>query len=174
LNYQICIDTLNLEKSIFREIDKLSVIGKFDFYLRTRFRNKKIERGISYVQGIQELKKLRDLFVHPKKYKLTWSPGENGEYTGQSEATPIFDISKNPNLWYSEDAIKTMRGVHDFLGYFFKTLCKFSATKVSGLLFSEDYTPDIENTLIPYLDRSVKFDLKDMNIDISYVKLGWH
>ena len=76
----ICIETLNLENSIYREIDKLSIIGKFDFFLRTNFRNKKIDRGIKYVQGIQELKKLRDSFVHPKKHKVIWTDIGNNEY----------------------------------------------------------------------------------------------
>jgi hypothetical protein len=41
----ICIESLDLEPSVFKEIDKLAPIAKFDFFLRTNFRGKKFHRA---------------------------------------------------------------------------------------------------------------------------------
>ena len=63
----ICIESLQLEAGVFKEIDKLAPLAKFDFFLRTSFRDRKLSSGVLSVQKAQELKRLRDAFVHPKK-----------------------------------------------------------------------------------------------------------
>lgn len=169
----ICIETLDLERSIFQEIDKLSVIGKFDYYLRATFKNKKISRGVAVVQGLQEMKKLRDAFVHPKKQKIVWVHSSEDAATAEREETPILKIAVNSNFWYSADAAIAMRGTHDFLNYFFSDCCRYTKKKVSTLLFSEDAVPNENNLIVPYFSKGTKEQLNKWDINLSYVKLGW-
>ncbi|WP_018986486.1 hypothetical protein [Methylophilus methylotrophus] len=49
-----CIESLNLEKTVHGEIDRLPVLGKFDFYLRMRFKNRNLERGTHQIEWIKE------------------------------------------------------------------------------------------------------------------------
>lgn len=169
----ICVETLALERSIFQEIDKLSVIGKFDFYLRANFSNRKIDRGIVAIQGLQEIKRLRDAFVHPKKQKVIWVHTSEDEATAEREETPILKVAVNSNFWHSDDAVAVMRGTHLFLKYFFEECCRYSKRKVASLLFSEDAVPEEENLIVPYLHKGTRAKLEEWGADLSYVKLGW-
>ncbi|WP_157384739.1 hypothetical protein [Thauera sp. 27] len=169
----ICVETLDLERSIFQEIDKLSVLGKFDFFLRTTFRNRKIDRGISVVQGLQEIKKLRDGYVHPKKQKVIWVHSSEDEATAEREESLLLKIATNSNFWHTADAVAVMRGTHDFLYYFFHDCCRYSKKKVASLLFSEEVVPDEESLTIPYLHKATRDLLNEWNVNVSYVKLGW-
>ena len=170
----ICIESLKLENSIFNDIDKLSPIGKFDFFLRVNFKDKKINKGVKVVQALQELKKLRDKFVHPKKTKVFWSKSQEDEDTfdGISEKTPILQISVNPDLWYQDDAIKAMNGVHSFMAYFFKELCRFSQKKVTSMLFAEDEEIPDSDPLVFYYDKEFHRNLKRWKINTSYFRIG--
>ena len=168
----ICIETLDLERSVFNEIDKFSVLGKFDYFLRVSFRNKKIDRGIKEVEGITELKRLRDGYVHMKPHKIEMEIiGDSG--SGQFETTNLLGIPKNPQGWDQTSAISVMAAVHDFLKYFFKEKCKYSAYKVSSLLFSEAKIPGSEGVGIPLLYKTTRTELKNLGIDISYFKVMW-
>jgi hypothetical protein len=167
-----CIETLNLEGSMFNEIDKLPVIAKFDFFLRTNFRNKKLDRGITEVQGIQELKKLRDDFVHMKSHKTeTRRIGRTGTTTFNT--TPLLEIAKNPVAWDDEAATRAMRAVHSFLCYFFRKKCNYGPSKVTSILFSESKLPGDDNYGIPVLHKATRRNLLELGIDIKYMKFTW-
>lgn len=168
----ICIETLDLERSVFNEIDKFSVLGKFDYFLRVSFRNKKIDRGIKEVEGITELKRLRDGYVHMKPHKIEMEI-IGGSGSGQFETTNLLGIPKNPQGWDQTSAISVMAAVHGFLKYFFKEKCKYSAHKVSSLLFSEAKIPGSEGVGIPLLYKTTRTELKNLGIDISYFKVMW-
>ncbi len=168
----ICIELLQLEKSIFRDIDRLSPISKFDFYLRTSFRDRKIDKGIHVIQSLQELKKLRDKYVHPKKSKVTWIAGENDSQYGTSDRTELLDMSANPGMWCSEDAINAMKGVHKFLSYFFRIKCKYSKKMVTSLLFSDEPILATGEPSVYYYDKTFHSCLSRWEVDISYFKIG--
>ena len=168
----VLIETLSLESSVFGDVDRMSAIGKFDFFLRTNFRSRKLERGMRPVQALQELKRLRDVFVHPKPQEVHWTPSEDETYMGESGRTPILDMSKNPTSWYSEDAIHAMRAVHSFLAFYFKDLCGYSKGHVSNLLFSKDAVPDKGAGIYHLFYRHFVGSLKKWEVDISYLKIG--
>src|SRR4051812_46229494 len=63
----ICIESLHLESLMFSEVDKLSPLAKFDYFLKSRYPGRRIPSGMLPVQQLQELKRLRDSFVHPKR-----------------------------------------------------------------------------------------------------------
>jgi hypothetical protein len=165
----ICIESLSLENSIYHEIDKLSTIGKFDYYLRVKHRGRKIDRGQRPIQELQELKKIRDMYVHPKKAKVTWTNYDDDSADGESEKTDLLKITKNMNMWYVEDAKIIMSSTHSFLCYFFKDLCKYSSKRVANLIFSVVEIPGEEGGAIPLMYESTKTLLKQWSVDISYV-----
>ncbi|HCI13249.1 MAG TPA: hypothetical protein DFK12_04640 [Gallionellaceae bacterium] len=168
----ILIETLHLESSTFSDVDKMSAIGKFDFYLRTSFRSRKLDRGMRPVQALQELKRLRDIFVHPKAQTVRWTPDKDSSHTGESDRTPLLDMSKNPTMWYSDDAIKAMRAVHEFFAYYFRDLCHFGKGRVSNILFSQDAVPDKDIHTYHLFYRHFVEALRDWKVDISYFKIG--
>lgn len=168
----ILIETLDLETSVFVDVDRMSALGKFDFYLRTTFRSRKLDRGMKPVQALQELKRLRDVFVHPKPQEVHWTPTKDKSHTGVSGRTPLLDVSKNPTMWYSDDAIKGMRAVHGFLSYYFRELCRFNKRRVSNILFSEDAVPDKDAHMYHLFNRHFLWSLSAWDVDVSYFKIG--
>lgn len=168
----ICIESLNLESSVFKEIDKLAPLAKCDFFLRTTFRNRKLEGGVKPVQMAQELKRLRDAYVHPKKQAVTWKDIGDETSEGTSERTQFLDMSKNPSMWDAIDAKRAMQGAHGFLSYFFRDLCRFSRTRVTTLLFSDD--PDLASSDggAYYYHRQFHQALRKWKIDTSYFRIG--
>lgn len=168
----VLIETLDLESSAFGDVDRMSAIGKFDFFLRASFRARRLDRGMRPVQALQELKRLRDVFVHPKPQEVRWTPAEDETHTGESGRTPILDMSKNPTMWYSDDAIKAMRAVHAFFSFYFKDLCRFGKGRVSNILFSEDAVPDKNAHTYQLFYRHFVRSLREWNVDVSYFKIG--
>ncbi|MCK4406852.1 MAG: hypothetical protein KAV44_04185 [Bacteroidales bacterium] len=172
LSANICIESLELEGSVFNEIIRLPTLGKFDFFLRTSFRDRKLERGISQIEGIKELKRLRDGFVHMKPHKVEWEmEGDGG--TAELDKTYLLGIPKNPNGWDENSSITTMQAVHSFLKYFFKVKCKFSAEKVGSFLLSDSKVPGKDTYPMPLFYKTARKDLMDMGIDLKYIKLAW-
>ena len=168
----ICVETLQLEKSVFNDIDKLSPLAKFDFYLRVSFKNRRIDRGVKAVQALQELKRLRDRYVHPKKSKVEWKEAGDGAFHGTSPRTEILGICVNPKMWCLEDAVKAAQGVHEFLYYFFKTLCGYSKSRVSAMLFCEDPVIQLEQPSVPYYDEEFFSYIGRWQINVSYLNIG--
>lgn len=168
----ICIESLHLDSLVFNEIDKLSPLAKFDYFLKCRYRNRKVPSGILPVQKLQELKRLRDSFVHPKRFQVQWTPANDGSYRGESKKTQFLNMSTNPTMWYREDAVQAIRGVHDFLAFFFGELCKMPKRKTTDLLFSDEVLLGEEGAGVFYYDRSFRTALKQWNINTTYFRIG--
>lgn len=168
-----CIDDLGLESSVYREIDRLSVVAKFDFYLRTKFRKRSLHRGNRYVQSLGELKKLRDDYVHPKTRKVFWVGPGDGVQTADRPQTPLLGIAKNPRDWWHEDAVLAMRAVHEFLAYFFIDCCRYSKSVVASILAAESEVPERGVYYVPYLPTRLRQDLLRWRVSLGYIKHGW-
>ena len=149
LSANICIESLELEGSVYNEIIRLPIIGKYDYFLRTNFRGKKLDRGTAEIEGIKELKSLRDRFVHMKPHKVEWEmEGDGG--IAELDKTALLGITKNPGGWDTDSAITTMKTVHSFLKYFFQVKCKFSSEKVGSFLLSESKVPGKDSYPMPH------------------------
>jgi hypothetical protein len=166
----ICIESLELERSVFKEIDRLAFLAKFDFYLRTSFCNKRIEKGISEVEGVQELKRLRDAYVHMKSHKIEIDMvGDSG--SGDYEKTKLLGIPKNPAAWDWNTALKGMKTVHLFLKYFFKDTCEYSPIKVNSFLMAEEKIPGKGGCIIPVSYSPSIEAISELGVDLSYIEL---
>lgn len=172
LSANICIESLELESSVSNEIDRLPVIAKFDYFLRTNFRGKNLERGVSVVEGIKELKKLRDHFVHMKPHKIVMEmDGDKG--CGEMDKTSLLDIPINPKGWDANTALIAMRTVHSFLKYYFKDKCRFSSEKVGSFLLSESKVPGNKAYPMPHFYKKARKELLNLGVDLKYIKLAW-
>lgn len=170
----ICIEHLNLDRSVYAEIDRLPVIAKFDYYLRTNFRNNSLDRGIVEVEALKELKRVRDDYVHPKQSKIYWDVDEEGSGTGDCEKTKLLKMNKASSFWEQDDSMKVMVAVHRFLHYFFSTKCKYTKKKVASLLFSLSRDPNDQDYSIPCWPKTFKKELQGKGITIDYVKVMWY
>lgn len=168
----ICIASLNLEKNILNEIDRLPILGKFDFYLRVNFRKRHLNRGNHHIEIIKELKKIRDMLVHPKSHKLEVEIQPDGTGKAEAEVTRNLEVAYDPSFWDDSQALIILKAVHEFLEFFFKQQCKFSSTKTSNLLFSRNEIPFADG-FIPCFKKSTKIKLLNLKINLSYLKLYW-
>jgi hypothetical protein len=137
------IDTLCLEKQVFQDIDRMSIIAKYDFYLRVRGHQNGLMRGSKLVQGIQELKSLRDRIVHPKKSALVLRviDEETEHMVGEYKKTPILKISDHYRAWDTSDAVAIARTVHSFLQDYFLNSCGMKPEQSCAILYSEKKIP---------------------------------
>ncbi|HYV25655.1 MAG TPA: hypothetical protein VE969_10510, partial [Pyrinomonadaceae bacterium] len=164
----ICIECLKLENTVFREIDRLPILAKFDYYLRCSFRNRKLERGCGEVQAARELKALRDAVVHLKPHKVKWE-FQGGDGTTEPELTSFLRIPKNPDFWHNTHALTTVRAVHSFLQFFFCTKCKYTATKTTSILFAEAEIPG-EQIVFPMVTAQTKLRLRELEVPLRYLR----
>lgn len=157
----------------------MSVLGKFDLFVRTSHRNRRIDRKITAAQGIQGIQDLRDRNVHPKRKPVDWQRlAVNDDHGTETHVeipkyTTLLSIPQNPESWNDEHACKVMKAVHDFLRDIFKDLCLLSTTRTTAFLFSEELNPDKTQPIFPCFDREGKTFLKDRAVDTSYLKISW-
>jgi len=168
----ICVEHLDLGGAVYNEIDRLPILAKFDFYLRTRFKGRFIDRGTHHVECLKELEALRDSLVHLKPQRVIW----DGNPDDGMETTPVrtrsLQVRINPKFWTFEDAVKVSRGTHQFMNYFFKEKCKYRPKMVASLLFSHAEVPGDENHFYPHLHRSKKARILSIGVDLAYVKIA--
>jgi hypothetical protein len=127
------IASLDLNTSYFNEIERLTSLGKFEFFLNNISR-KSIDRGSLEVQRIQELKSIRDYYVHPKVRKSVWEQVDTNLWVVDSGRTATLQISKNPREWEINDAIKALKSVNDFFNLYFLDWCNLHSDAVYDIL----------------------------------------
>ena len=107
-----------------------------------------------------------------KPHKLEWEMETDGTGSAKLDKTNLLKITKNPAGWNGDSALKAMQTVHSFLKYFFKEKCRFSAEKVSSLLFSDFKVPGKELSSIPHFYKSTREELLGMGVDLRYIELA--
>lgn len=159
-----CLELLDLEKSVHDEVDRLPLSSKFDFFLRTRFRNRKLDRSMRQFQILRELVAVRNLFVHPKTKSVIWNvepTGEDGQIlTADHKRTKVLSIDTNPEFWSHEDALAVMCGTHELLNFFFKDQCKFRSKQVASLIFSRSKVPTLDWEIYECITRETLIYLR--------------
>lgn len=166
------IDTLSLEKEVFKKIDRLPILEKYDFFLKEKNLNG-LARGYPIVQKIAEVIKLRDAIVHPKKSKFVWQKfdEETGYMEGTYEKTDMLKIADNYLAWETKDAVKIAGAVHSFLQDYFFNLCGMNSEQCCAILYSEKEVPSDtdEDFGIPALLIMEKEKLNSWNIPTDYI-----
>jgi len=135
-----CIARMTYPELVIQQLDKLSVIDKYDVLYSARF-GKKIDRGNKPLQVVRELFQLRNCYVHPKlqRIKTKIAINEKGERTYEKVSehkknTPILKASYDFATWTGEHSRKVVRETIIFFNHFFSELCGLSAKECSHLL----------------------------------------
>ena len=129
------LETLNIPKRLFDEIDKFSPISKFEFYLWEK-KKIKLERGIQEIQNAQELQSIRNFMVHPKSKKAEWIDIDENSREADLGKTPLLKIPYSSEEWEGGDPFVVMRVVFAFFDHIFRVLCEYSPGEVQHLLFN--------------------------------------
>lgn len=172
LSANICIESLELEGSVFNEIDQFSILDKFDYFLTASSSDVKSLRGAYEFEVLEELDSFRGgcMYLRPHRIEMKIE-GDSG--IGKMDTTSLLDISENPKGWDADAALKTMQEVHSFLKYFFGHECMFSSKKVGSFLLSDSETPGTGEYPAPHFYKATRKELKDMGVDLSYIELAW-
>jgi hypothetical protein len=169
------IDTLCLEKQVYQDIDRLSILAKYDYFLRVKGFQDGLMRGSKLVQGIHELKLLRDRIVHPKKSAFVWRvvDEETEHLEGEYKKTPILKIADHYRAWDTSDAVAIAQAVHLFLQDYFFNSCGMKSEQSCAILYSEKQTPvdTDENIGIPVILIDNKQKLNLWGIPTDYINL---
>ncbi|MBB6241667.1 hypothetical protein HDE79_001101 [Rhodanobacter sp. MP1X3] len=167
-----CIDALALGNGFANDIDRLPFLSKFEIFVQLRFPKRQFDRARHEVQGVSELKQVRDSFVHPKSQKTIWESWSPEGSVSRSPRTKSLGLSKIASYGHPDDAVRALKVSHAFLRYVFKDTCRFSAIRVNSFLCSEDPIPTHTEPVIPYWPRDIHRWLHNHCIDLSYIKIG--
>lgn len=165
-----CIDTLNLSGSFQEDIDKLSFLSKYEFFLNRVNEKVVFDRGCKEAQAAAELKAVRDNYVHPKVKKQKYAQIDEEAWSADFGRTNLLKIPRDPTEWGRSHAVAALKATNDFFNHFFLSWCGFGANTVCEILFSSDAAsiPARSSTTIDCirgLDRAVR----DWNIDFLFI-----
>ena len=122
-----------------KDIDKLSVLGKFDVYLLSRGGGDILDRGHKFVQPMDELINVRNAIVHPKIVNKTAAQLNGLTFERETPKSKLLKIPSDRMLlrWTGDMAKEVLLRLCDFLNYFFLGLCKHSFEEVPGVLVDQ-------------------------------------
>jgi hypothetical protein len=167
-----CLDTLALNRNLAADVDRLGIVAKYDLVARTAFPKRPFDRSRHEVQCLAELKQVRDCFVHPKGQKIIWDYWSEDSSASRSPRTKKLDLPKIAHYCYFDDSTTALRAAHEFLRYFFRSICRYGPVRVTALLMSEDSRPNLKDKTTPYWTRDIHKWLRNHKIDISYIRIG--
>jgi hypothetical protein len=164
------IDSLNLPGQFYADIEKLSFLSKFEFFLSKIGKSQLFDRGCKEVQAISELKSIRDFYVHPKVKKAKYQKISENMWDADFGKTQQLSFPREPRKWWHEHAILALKSVNNFYNKFFLEWCGFNSNAVVDLLLSSDKA-DLKAPIgacidcVGGLDRAVK----EWNIDFKFI-----
>jgi len=167
-----CIDALALGNGFANDIDRLPFLSKFELFIQLRFPKRRFDRARHEVQGVSELKQVRDSFVHPKSQKIIWESWSPDSSVSRSPRTKSLGFSRIASYCCPDDAVLALKATHAFLRYVFKDTCRYSAVRVNSFLCSEDPVPTHTEPVIPYWPRETHRWLQGHGIELSYMRVG--
>lgn len=137
-----CIESLNVNdrfiKDLSKEIDRLPALSKFEFILNELKPTKKFDRGCLIVQKAQEIKQIRDRYVHPKVRKKEWVEISKNVWDADFGETDILKVPIKFHRWKISHAIDVLRSVNEFFNLFFLDWCELDTNTVCGLLLQDE------------------------------------
>lgn len=167
----ICLDALDLPDKLAADLDKLSVLSKFDTAARLGKRGT-MDRSRTECQGLGELFSVRNAYVHPKARQVAWRRTSEVIRTAESPRPGRLKLPTLVAYCGPDDAITALRCVHAFLRYYFAEVSKLSPAQVSALLFGNGRTPSSEAPpRHPLTIDAVQRWLKHHQIDVGYMQL---
>ncbi len=138
-----CLDTLNITNSFKKDLDKLPVLSKFEFYLSYKYKERIFDRGCNEIQNVAELKTIRDLIVHPKVQRTKWERIDEFRSKANFGATIKLKLPMTIEEFHRNDALICLRVLCSVLDHLFTNLCCYSSEITKNILicsfaFKED------------------------------------
>jgi len=164
----ICLQHLGFSKQFINDIEKTTSFAKLDLFAQIHS-GKSIDRGNVKYQKVAELKRIRDSFVHPKKFKVPIEFFVNEEkYLDltevkiEIEANPYTatKIDKSSMLWFANDAREALESVLGFYDYYFINLLELDSKEILGLL---------GNSIFFKKDDFFLFHPESLEVDFTYL-----
>ena len=125
-------------KDLAKEVDKLPALSKFEFILNELKPNKQFDKGCFVVQKVQEIKQIRDRYVHPKVRKKEWSEISENVWDADFGKTDHLKIPIKFHRWKTLHAISVLKAANDFFNLFFLDWCELDTNTVCGLLLQDE------------------------------------
>ena len=177
------IDTMGISGKYFNDIDKLTVISKFEYYLKIMHKEKKFDRGSLHVQKIQELVGIRNSIVHPKPFYRNWEKIDEQKSIIDFGETKLLKIPNSFVVLKIDDALNVFKASLSFLNYYFLTLCCYSTEKVRSILTTDSELVSVEianthsNCWIEWSDKwglelNFLVDIKKIKEQVAEAKAG--
>lgn len=145
-----CIATLGLSKKFFDDIDKLTVLSKFEYFLQHVNKDIRMDRGSLPVQQAAELTSIRNSIVHPKPYKSEWVQGDEHTRLVDLGKTKVLELPKSLFLVKHEHGLIAFKAAMTFLNHFFLDLCGFNDSHNRSLLISDREYPLPKNVSLSF------------------------
>ncbi|MEI8606292.1 hypothetical protein [Pseudoalteromonas sp. B160] len=170
------LNSLDISSKLGGDIDKLTVLAKFETYLR--FNNvATFDRGNNKVEKIVELIKLRNEFVHPKVASIKTEIGQMEdigeqysllmELTGDQWKGLI--IPKRGLFWSADSSLKVLKAVSEFIDYLFFELLELSDQDVQNVLMSRlEFSSIIMPTVFDVFKTEIT-SVKEFGIDFGFL-----
>jgi len=170
-----CISTLELSKKYFKEIDKLPVISKFEYFLIHKHIENTLDRGCLATQQASELISIRNLIVHPKPYKTEWTEGDGNTKLVDLGKTTKLKLPKSFFILKNSHGLVALKAAMLFLNYFFKELCEYTDRQVREMLINEQEYPLPQNVSYAHNPEWIRLHDEwgievDFLIDVEFVK----
>lgn len=164
------IDSLDLANQFYKDIDKLSPISKFEFYLKTIKPNQKLDRGCKEVQAIQELQSVRNFYVHPKVKKSKYQSIGEGVWTIDYGQTNLLKFPRAPHSWKKDNAILALKSLNNFFNTYFLDWCGLNTDNVVDLLISNSKV-SLNTPASNYIDCVGGLDraVKEWGVDFKFL-----
>ena len=166
-----CIDALDLSNKYYNDIEKLPFISKFEYFLDHVNSDKKLNRGCKEIQAINDLKNIRDSYVHPKVRKAKYEQIKENIWDTDFGKTNFIGFPRNPRKWKNAHAILALKTVNDFYNNYFIELCEFSADTTVDLLLNS-HKVDIECSSGAAIDCVGSLDRAVTEWDIDFKFIG--
>jgi len=169
------IDTLTLSKRLFADVDRMTVLSKFEYYLQLIHPERHMEKVALVVQQAKESIGLRNLLVHPKPFSRDWKMVDEGKYRAELGKTQFLKLPKTLVYLKHENAITGIKAAMGFLDYFFRGLCEYPDHQVRALLTSDQEYPLPKNVSLAHDPKWIDWHERwgvpvDFLIDVQYVR----
>ena len=175
-----CIARMKYPKLIIEQLDKLSIVDKYDILYTAQSKSgKNINRGNTHFQIIKELFYFRNRYVHPKlieketKVKINKNKNNTKIYEQNPKLTQVLKIPYDFNTWTGEHSHIVVKKTINFFNYFFIDLCGFTKEKSSELLSVFAQGPVNTATFLAVHEVQILKKVKnDYGVDINFLNFN--
>lgn len=165
-----CLDSLNLSGRYANDVDKLPVLSKYEFFVRSISPKTEFDRGCYEVQCATEVTSLRDRCVHPKVRKQPFTEIADGVREADFGVSEYLGVPVESTHWKPKHAATVLRSANNFLNLVLLNWCALDTDTVCDILlgYREAEIPSRSSVAVDCiggLDRAVR----DWDIDFKFL-----